>query len=188
MADIVVVAKANAASEADISRVTETARSLAPNAAIVRAGSVVTLEDRAAVAGKRVLVVDDGPTLTHGGMSYGAGYVAAVEAGASEILDPRLSAAGEIAALFQQYPHLGLVLPAMGYSAKQRADLQATINGSSAEVVVAGTPSDLSHILALDKPVVRARYELAEMGEPSLSRQIDDFLHRRGLLERTPAE
>jgi predicted GTPase len=188
MADIVVVAKANAASEADISRVTETARSLAPNAAIVRAASVVTLEDRAAVAGKRVLVVDDGPPLTHGGMSYGAGYVAAVEAGASEILDPRLSAAGEIAALFQQYPHLGLVLPAMGYSAKQRADLQATINGSSAEVVVAGTPSDLSHILALDKPVVRARYELAEMGEPSLSRQIDDFLHRRGLLERTPAE
>ena len=143
MGDIVVVAKANAASEADISRVTETARSLAPNAAIVRAGSVVTLEDRAAVAGKRVLVVDDGPTLTHGGMRY---------------------------------------------SAKQRADLQATINGSSAEVVVAGTPSDLSHILALDKPVVRARYELAEMGEPSLSRQIDDFLHRRWLLERTPAE
>jgi predicted GTPase len=121
-------------------------------------------------------------------VSYGAGYVAAVEAGASEIVDPRLSAAGEIAALFRHYPHLGRVLPAMGYSAKERADLQATINGSSAEVVVAGTPSDLSRILALDKPVVRARYEFAEMGEPSLSRQIDNFLHRHAILERTPTK
>jgi predicted GTPase len=179
MADIVVVAKTNAATAADIHRVTETARSLAPDAAIARAASVVTLADPAAVAGKRVLVVDDGPTLTHGGMAYGAGYAAAVEAGAKEIVDPRLSAVGEIAALFRQYPHLGKVLPAMGYSARERADLEATINGSGAEVVVAGTPSDLSLVLALDKPVVPARYELAEVGEPSLGDLIDGFLQRR---------
>jgi predicted GTPase len=182
MADIVVVAKTNSASEADIRRVTGTARALVPAAPVVRAASVVTLADPAAVAGKRVLVVDDGPTLTHGGMAYGAGYVAAIEAGAGEIVDPRLSAAGGLAALFQRYAHLGKVLPAMGYSAAERADLEATIDGSSAEVVVAGTPIDLARVLALDKPVVRARYEFAEVGEPPVSRLIEDFLHRRGML------
>ena len=124
MADIVVVAKTNAASEVDIHRVTETARTLASNAVIVRAASIVTLEDAAAVAGKRVLVVDDGPTLTHGGMAYGAGYVAAIEAGVEEIVDPRVSAVGEIAEVFRQYAHIGKVLPAMGYSAKERAELR----------------------------------------------------------------
>jgi predicted GTPase len=185
MADIVVVAKTNSASEVDIHRVCETARALAPDAVIARAASIVTLEDPAAVAGKRALVVDDGPTLTHGGMAYGAGYVAAIQAGVKEVVDPRVSAVGDIAAAFRRYTHIGKVLPAMGYSAKQRAELEATINGSSADVVIAGTPSDLSHILKLDKPVVRARYEFAEVGEPSLTRLIEDFLHGRGVL--TPA-
>jgi predicted GTPase len=188
MADIVVVAKTNAASEVDIHRVTETAHALAPNAAIVRAASVVTLEDPAAVAGRRVLVVDDGPTLTHGSMAYGAGYVAAIAAGVKEIVDPRASAVGEIAEVFRKYTHIGKVLPAMGYSAKERAELEATINGSSAHVVIAGTPSDLSHILALDKPVVRARYEFAEVGEPSLSRLIEEFLYRRNMLKVAATE
>jgi predicted GTPase len=188
MADIVVVAKTNAASEVDIHRVTETAHALAPNAAIVRAASVVTLEDPAAVAGRRVLVVDDGPTLTHGGMAYGAGYVAAIAAGVKEIVDPRASAVGEIAEAFRKYTHIGKALPAMGYSAKERAELEATINGSSADVVIAGTPSDLSHILALDKPVVRARYEFAEVGEPSLSRLIEGLLYRRNMLKVAAAE
>jgi predicted GTPase len=187
-ADIVVVAKTNSASEVDIHRVTETARALAPDAAIARAASIVTLENAAAVAGKRVLVVDDGPTLTHGGMAYGAGYVAAIGAGVREIVDPRASAVGEIAEVFRQYAHIGKVLPAMGYSAKERAELQATINGSSADVVIAGTPSDLSHILELDKPVVHARYEFAEAGEPSLGNLIEDFLHRQGVLATAPTE
>jgi predicted GTPase len=99
-----------------------------------------------------------------------------------EIVDPRASAVGGIAEAFRQYPHIGKVLPAMGYSDKERAELQATINGSSADVVIAGTPSDLAHILRLEKPVVRARYEFAELGEPSLSRLIEDFLRRRGVL------
>jgi predicted GTPase len=187
-ADIVVVAKTNSASEVDIHRVTETARALAPDAAIARAASIVTLENADAVAGKRVLVVDDGPTLTHGGMAYGAGYVAAIGAGVREIVDPRASAVGEIAEVFRQYAHIGKVLPAMGYSAKERAELQATINGSSADVVIAGTPSDLSHILELDKPVVHARYEFAEAGEPSLGNLIEDFLHRRDVLATAPTE
>ena len=181
MADIVVVAKTNSAAEADIRAVTETARSLAPNARVVRAASLVSLDDPAAVAGKRVIVVDDGPTLTHGGMPYGAGYVAAIQAQVAEIVDPRLSAVGEIAEVFRWFPHIGKVLPAIGYSAEELAELQATINGSSAEAVIAGTPSDLSHLMRLDKPVVRARYEFAEVGEPRLSALIGDFLRSGGI-------
>jgi predicted GTPase len=129
MAKVVVVAKTNSASEVDIHRVTETAHRLAPDASIVRAASVITLEDPIAVVGKRVLVVDDGPTFTHGGMAYGAGYVAAIKAGVKEIVDPRASAVGEIADLFGQYPHIGKVLPAMGYSAKgiQSSKQQSTV-------------------------------------------------------------
>jgi predicted GTPase len=183
MADIVVVAKSNSASEYDIHRVSEAARSLAPGASIVRAASIVTLEDASAVTGKRVLVVDDGPTITHGGMPYGAGYVAALQAGAREIVDPRASAVGEIAEVYRRYPHIGKVLPAMGYSANELAELQATINGASADAVIAGTPADLTHLIEIDKPVVRARYEFAEVGEPRLSTLIESFLHRRGVLE-----
>jgi predicted GTPase len=161
--------------------VTETARRVASKASVVRAASIVSLDDPAAVAGKRVLVVDDGPTITHGGMPYGAGYVAAIQAQVAEIVDPRLSAVGDIAEVFRQHPHIGKVLPAMGYSAKELKELQATINGSSADAVIAGTPSDLSHLMRLDKPVVRARYEFAEVGEPRLSALIEDFLRRRSI-------
>lgn len=185
MADIVVVAKTNSAAEADIRSVTETAHELAPNAAVVRAASIVTLDDPAAVQGKKVLVVDDGPTLTHGGMAYGAGYVAAIRAQAGEIIDPRLSAVGDIADVFRSYPHIGKVLPAVGYSASELAELQATINGSTADVVVAGTPSDLAHIMHLNMPVFRARYEFAEVGEPRLSVLVEEFLDRRGVLKTT---
>jgi predicted GTPase len=183
MADIIVVAKTNSASEVDIHRVSETARRLAPSATLARAASIVTLDDPSAVAGKRVLVVDDGPTLTHGGMAYGAGYVAAIQADVGEIVDPRQSAVGDIAEVFRQYSHIGKVLPAMGYSAKQLAELQATINGSGADAVIAGTPSDLSHLMQLNKPVIRARYEFADVGEPRLSDLIEEFLRRRGVLE-----
>jgi predicted GTPase len=183
MADIVVVAKTNSASEFDIHRVSEAARSLAPGASIVRAASIVTLEDAPSLAGKRVLVVDDGPTITHGGMPYGAGYVAALQAGVGEIVDPRLSAGGEIAGLYRQYPHIGKVLPAMGYSAGELAELRATINGASADAVIAGTPADLPGLIDINKPVFRARYEFAEVGEPRLIALVEHFLHRRGVFE-----
>jgi predicted GTPase len=184
MADIVVVAKTNSASETAIQSVSETARSLAPTATVVRAASIVSLDDAARIAGKRVLVVEDGPTITHGGMAYGAGYVAASQAGVKEFVDPRLSAVGDIADVFRRYPHIGKVLPALGYSARELGELQATINGSSADAVIAGTPTDLAHLMRLDKPVIRARYEFAEVGEPRLSRLIEDFLGRQGILER----
>jgi predicted GTPase len=181
MANIVVVAKTNSASEADISKVSETARSIAPGAAVVRAASIVTLDTGSQVAGKRVLVVEDGPTITHGGMAYGAGFVAAGQARVGEIIDPRPFAVGDIAEIFQRYPHIGKVLPAMGYSAKELAELQATINASDADAVIAGTPSDLPHLMQLNKPVVRAHYEFAELGEPRLSGLIEAFLRSRSI-------
>jgi predicted GTPase len=182
MADIVVVAKTNSATAAAVQEVSERARSIAPNAIVVRAASMVTLEHEDMVAGKRVIVVDDGPTITHGGMPYGAGYVAALQAGVKEIVDPRASAAGDITCVFQRYAHIGKVLPAIGYSRKQLADLQATISGSDAEAVISGTPSDLSHLMELNKPVVQARYELAEVGEPRLSEVIETFLRDRSIV------
>jgi predicted GTPase len=185
MADIVVVAKTNSAPDAAVQHVTESARALAPLATVVRAASLVTLEHADTVAGKRVIVVDDGPTITHGGMAYGAGYVSALEAGVKAIVDPRASAVGDIAEVFRRYPHIGKVLPAMGYSQKQRADLQATINGSQADVVISATPSDLTHLMTLNKPVIRARYEFAEVGEPKLGALVETFLRERSILRDT---
>ncbi len=182
MAEVVVVNKTDAASPAAVQHLIDEIRKVNGRATLVRARSPVTLDDPAAVRGRRALVVDDGPTITHGGMAYGAGYVAAVAAGA-EIVDPRLSAAPAIAEVFRAYPHIGRVLPAVGYGAAQLAALAETINRSSAEVVVCGTPIDLAALIRLDKPVVRARYEFAEAGEPTLAGIVDAFLARH----RAPA-
>jgi predicted GTPase len=176
MADLVIVAKSNSASAVDVERVTASAHALNPNAEILRGASIITLDAPDSVRGKRAIVIDDGPTLTHGGMAYGAGYLAAVEAGAAEIVDPRTSALGHIAAAFEQYPHIGKVLPALGYSQAQLDDLQATINGSRADVVVSGTPSDIARLIAIEKPVVRARYEFAEVGAPRLIQCLGAFI------------
>ncbi len=181
MADVVLAAKADAAADADVRRVLENARAVNPGARLVRGASPVRLEDAKRVRDRRVLVVEDGPTLTHGGMAYGAGYVAATRAGAAEIVDPRRSAAPELASLFAAHPHLGPVLPAVGYSSAQREALRRTIEASDAEVVVAATPVDLAALLALEKPVVRARYEFAELEEPGLGAVVDAFLTRAGL-------
>jgi predicted GTPase len=183
MAHIIVVAKTNSASDADIQQVSETARSLAPDATLVHAASIVSLDNAKQVVGKRVLVVEDGPTITHGGMAYGAGYVAASIAGVKEIVDPRSSAVGDIAEIFRRYRHIGKVVPAMGYSARELGELQATINGSNADAVITGTPIDLSHLMQLDKPIIRARYEFAEVGEPRLSTLVEDFLRRRNIVK-----
>lgn len=181
MADIVVVAKTDSAKDADIQRVSESARRLNPGAAIVRGASPVRLDDPAMVRGKRVLVVEDGPTITHGGMAYGAGYVAATQADAAEIVDPRPAAAAEIAALYRKYSHIGAVLPAVGYGAAQLQALRETINAADADVVVTATPCDLGALIDIDKPVVRARYEFAEAGEPGLGSLVEAFLKERKL-------
>ena len=161
-------------------QVTENARRVNPRAAILRGSMPVRLDDAAAVRGKRVLVVEDGPTITHGGMPHGAGYVAAIAAGAAEIVDPRASAAPEIAAVYALYPHIGPVLPAVGYSQSQLEALRQTINGARAELVVSATPIDLAALIALDKPVVRARYEFVDSEIPGVAAELDRFLAGRG--------
>jgi len=178
MADVVVISKTDAATAANVELVRESVRRIRPDAPVVRVASPVTLADPSAVRGRRVLVVEDGPTLTHGGMAYGAGYVGAMRAGASEIIDPRPFAAGRIVDVYRDYPHIGHVLPAVGYGAEQRAALAETINRCDADVVVAATPIDLAALLPLDKPVVRARYELAEVEEPGLAAHVAAFLER----------
>jgi predicted GTPase len=179
MADVVVLAKVNSAADADIQTVTENIRKINPQATIVRGASPVKLDEPAALRGKRVLVVEDGPTITHGGMSYGAGYAAATQAQALEIVDPRSTAHDDIAAVYRQYPHIGCVLPALGYHPAQLEALRETINASDADVVVAATPCDLGALIDINKPVVRAYYEFAEAGEEVLGSLIDSFLSSR---------
>lgn len=184
MADVVVINKVDVAARADVQRAEEGVRALLPEVPIVHAASPVVLDDPDAVRGRRVVVVDDGPTLTHGGMAYGAGWVAANAAGAAEIVDPRPHAAPEIEAVYAKYPHLGRVLPAMGYGAAQRDALAQTLEAAPADVVVSGTPLDLARLLSLTKPVVRARYAYPEptsrghaSGSGGLAEHLDAFLN-----------
>ena len=181
MADIILISKVNSASDADIQQVTDSAHQINPTATLVRGASPVQLDDPEAVRGKRVLVVEDGPTITHGGMPYGAGYVAATVAQAAEIIDPRSYAVGEIADVYTNYPHIGAVLPAVGYHPSQLQALRETINATDVDVVVAATPCDIAALIEIDKPVVRARYEFAEAGEPSLTSLVDEFLQKNKL-------
>jgi predicted GTPase len=184
MADVVVIAKVDAAAVADVERVAGVARALNPDAPQVRTASPVRLDAPEAVRGRRVLVVEDGPSITHGGMAYGAGWIAATRAGAREIVDPRPAAAPAIAAVYAAYPHIGPVLPAVGYGAEQLEALRETIARAAPEVVVAATPIDLAAAVEIEAPVVRARYELAETGEPGLRGRLDGFLAERRLGRR----
>jgi predicted GTPase len=181
MADIVVVNKVDAAPPEQVERIIEEIRAVVPNRPILRAASPVNLDDPQAVDGKRVLVVEDGPTITHGGMPHGAGYVAAMARPRVTVVDPRAFATPEFAELFARFPHIGQVLPAMGYSKAQREALRATIEAAEADIVVAGTPIDLARIVETAKPVVRARYSYADAGEPTLGSLLDIFLNERGL-------
>lgn len=183
MADIVIVAKINAADQASVQRVIDNVRQANPGATIVRGASVVRLDHPELVRDRRAVVVDDGPTLTHGGMPYGAGFVAAVDAQARAVVDPRPAAVGSIAQAFHDYPHLRQVVPALGYSPAQVADLAATLNAVVADVIVAGTPTDLARLAPLDKPIVRARYEYADAGEPSVMACVETFVRSLGLLK-----
>ena len=169
IADVVVVNKIDSADPADVERVVEAVGRLVPDAVVIRAESPVTLESGESLAGKRVLVVEDGPTLTHGGMPFGAGTVAARAAGAEQIVDPRPYAVGSIATTYETYPDTGPILPAMGYGDQQLADLEATIRATPVDVVVSGTPMDLGRIISVDQPLMRASYVLQEIGSPTLA-------------------
>ncbi len=182
MADVLVVNKADAAPEPDVESLTARLRAVNPHAVIVRGNLPVRLDDPSAVRGRRVLVIEDGPTLTHGGMATGAGTVAALAAGAAELVDPRDSAPPLLTAVFADYPHIGRVLPAMGYSEAQLRAIATTIEASNADLVVAATPIDLAALVPTTKPIVRARYEFAEDPERPLSTVVDAFLRNlRGI-------
>ena len=176
LADVVVVNKVDSADPADVERVVEAVGAMVPAAIVIRAESPVTLDGSGSLAGKRVLVVEDGPTLTHGGMPFGAGTVAARAAGAAEIVDPRPYAVGLIAETFRIYPDTGAVLPAMGYSDEQLADLAVTIQAAPVDVVVSGTPMDLGRLIDPGHPMVTATYALREVGEPTIADVLAPYL------------
>lgn len=178
MADVVVINKVDTAKLDDVESLRTTIENVNPRAEIVAAHSPITLDDEDALVGKKVMVVEDGPTLTHGEMNYGAGVVAAKRAGAASLVDPRPWATGTIREVYDRYPHIGTLLPAMGYSDRQRADLQDTINHSDADVVLIATPIDLRRVCDLQKPAVRAFYELEEVSNPTLA---DILTQRLGL-------
>ena len=169
LADALVVNKIDTAEPAGVDTVLRNIRQLNPRASIVRAASPLFVDDPAAIQGQRVLVVEDGPTLTHGEMAYGAGVVAARQFGAAEIVDPRPYAVRTIAATYAKYPNTGPVLPAMGYSPEQIADLEETINRTPVDMVLVATPIDLGRLVDIDRPSQRVRYELQEIGRPTLT-------------------
>ncbi len=160
------------------SRVVDDVRSLNPRAVIIEAESPVTLDAGPPLAGKRVLVVEDGPTMTHGGMAFGAGTVAARQAGAAELVDPRPWAVGTIAETFTRYPQIGAALPAMGYGDEQLRELEETIDRVECDVVVTGTPFDLGRLISTRHPLRHARYELRELGRPTLAEVIGPIVRR----------
>lgn len=178
-ADVVVVNKMDSADAQSVEQVLANVRAINPDATIVRAKSPVTVTgDASLMRGKRVLCVEDGPTVTHGEMRFGAAMVAARANGAAEIVDPRPWVVGEIKETFQKYPHIGPLLPAMGYGDDQIADLEKTINSIPCDVVLIGTPIDLSRLVKIDKPVLRVTYALEEIGTPTLATIIDEFVAR----------
>ena len=172
LADLIVVNKVNTAEPANVEAVEANCRRLNPRAKIVRCASKIRISDPEAIRGKRVLVVEDGPTLTHGGMSYGAGWFAAKQAGAAEIVDPSPYAVGSLAETYAKYPNARGILPAMGYGDEQIRDLEATIRATPADVVVEGTPIELARVLESDKPIVNVTYALAELVPGTIERAL----------------
>lgn len=185
MADVLVVNKIDAASAAAVDTVLGDAAAVNPDARVIRARSPVTLDPGPDLAGARVLVIEDGPTVTHGGMGFGAGTVAARAAGVETIVDPRPWAVGSIAETFERHRHLGPVLPAMGYGESQIAELSETVRAVDCDVVVTGTPMDLSRLIELGHPSRHARYRVAEVGRPDFAEVLAPWIERwRGAIDR----
>ena len=181
IADVVVINKIDSADYAGIETVRENIATVNPNAIVIDAASTVDIDDRSAIKGKWVLAVEDGPTLTHGGMKIGAAVVAAQKFGAAGFVDPRPYTVGKLSETFEMYPEIGCVLPAMGYGEQQRRDLETTINNTECDVVVIGTPIDLNRIIKINKPSTRVYYDLQEIGRPNLTDVLEDFIERRNL-------
>jgi len=176
MSDVIVLNKIDSASLDDINTVRANLASVNPKAIIVDGASPLSVDKPELIKGKRVLVVEDGPTLTHGEMKIGAGVVAAMKHGAAELVDPRAYAVGRLKETFEAYPEIGTLLPAMGYGEQQIRDLEATINNTPCDAVVIATPIDLSRIVKINKPTVKIGYELQEIGSPTLEDVLNDFI------------
>jgi len=177
MAHVVIINKVNTAKPEDVKIVEDNIRRINPKARIIKAGSAITVDDADDVKGKRVIVIEDGPTVTHGGMAYGAGYIAAKNLGC-KIVDPRKYAVGSIRETFAKYPHLKEVLPAMGYSAQQLAELEKTIEKTPCDAVLVGTPANLARLLHIEKPAFRVRYELDAKATSELDVLLKEFFRR----------
>jgi predicted GTPase len=181
LADVVVINKMDSADQAGIQTVRENIAKVNPDAIVVDGASPIKVDAPEVIKGKRVLVVEDGPTLTHGEMTIGAGIVAAQKFGAAEFVDPRPFTVGKLSETFEIYPNIGTLLPAMGYSDQQLADLETTINNTDADAVVIGTPIDLNRIVKINKPNTRVYYDLQEIGFPNLEGILNEFVAEKGL-------
>ncbi len=177
-ADVLIISKVNTARPEDVDVVRRNIRTFNPNALVIEANLPIVVDAPEAIRDRRVLVVEDGPTLTHGEMSYGAGVLAARQFGARELVDPRPYAVGSIRETFAEYPHIGPLLPAMGYGAEQMRELEETINGTPCDVVLVATPVDLRRVLQIRHPTCRVAYELEEIGPPTLGDVLREFLTR----------
>ncbi len=181
LADVVVINKMDSAAPEDIQTVRESIEKVAPDAIVIDAASPIKVDDPSVIKGKKVLVVEDGPTLTHGGMKIGAGTVAARKFGAAGIIDPRPFTVGKLSETFEIYPNIGTLLPAMGYGEQQLKDLEETINNTDCDSVIIGTPIDLNRIINIQKPNTRVYYDLQVIGNPNLEEIIDEFVKSREL-------
>jgi predicted GTPase len=177
----VVINKMDSAGPEDIQTVRESIAKVAPGAIVVDGASPIRVDAPSVIRGKRVLVVEDGPTLTHGEMKIGAGVVAAHKFGAAELVDPRPFTVGKLTETFEKYPEIGTLLPAMGYGAEQLKDLETTINNTDCDGVVIGTPIDLNRIINIKRPNTRVWYDLQEIGSPNLEEVIDEFVKKHKL-------
>lgn len=180
MANVVIINKVDTADPQKVTQVKENIRLVNPSAIVLDASSPITVDKPELIKGKRALVIEDGPTLTHGNMPYGAGTIITKNSRASEIVDPRPYAIGSIKETYKKYTHLGAILPALGYGEKQIAELKKTIDSTPCDVVVIGTPIDLRRVMNIDKPTVRVSYELKVLGPVSLEQILEDFLKRSG--------
>ncbi|UCH89652.1 MAG: GTPase [Thermoplasmata archaeon] len=178
LADIVIINKVSTADAENVKIVRNNVKRINPNAEIIEANSPITVEQPEELEGKRVLVVEDGPTVTHGEMPYGAGFIAAKSLKVGEIIDPRKYAVDTIKETFEAYPHLESVLPAMGYGSKQVKDLEATINACDCDFVIAGTPIDLNRVVSTNKTIKRAKYAIEEQSELTLEKVVEQFLEK----------
>jgi predicted GTPase len=181
VADVVVINKIDSADYADIETVRKNIAAVNPDAVVIDAASTLDIDDPSLIKGKMVLAVEDGPTLTHGGMKIGAGVVAAQKFGAAGFVDPRPYTVGKLSETFETYPEIGTVLPAMGYGEQQLKDLETTINNTECDAVVIGTPIDLSRMIKINKPSTRVYYNLQEIGRPDLTQVLEEFVEKHNL-------